>query len=58
MAWAVFWLGAENSVDNSGMVLLFLSRTYTELKPFLLLTPPVMRLGGVQGIVRGHSWNR
>jgi len=41
----MFWICAENSVDNIGMFLLLLSRAYTESRPFLLLTPPARRLG-------------
>ena len=37
---AVFWICAENSVDNTGMFQLWLSRAYTVSRPFLLLTPP------------------
>lgn len=34
------------SVDNTGMSLLLLSSTYTESRPFLLLTPPHQQVAG------------
>ena len=53
---AVFWICAENSVDNTGMFSLPLSSAYTEPRPFLLLTPPHQRGGWVaQEVGRGHS---
>jgi len=36
----VFWICAENSVDNTGRFSLMLSSAYTESRPSLLLTPP------------------
>ena len=42
---AMFWICAENSVDNSGMFSLLLSSAYTASRPFLLLTPPHQRVG-------------
>jgi len=36
----MFWICAENSVDNTGMFWLLLSSAYIEPRPFLLLTPP------------------
>jgi len=36
----MFWICAENSVDNTGMFSLLLSCAYTASRPFLLLTPP------------------
>ena len=41
----MFWVCAENSVDNTGMFSLLLSSAYTESRPFLLPTPPASRLG-------------
>ena len=41
----MFWICAENSVDNMGMFPLLLSSAYTKSRPFLLLTPPARRLG-------------
>ena len=41
----MFWIWAENSVDNTEMFSLLLSSAYTEARPFLLLTPPHQRLG-------------
>ena len=37
---AMFWICAENSIDNTEMFLLLLSSAYIESRPFLLLTPP------------------
>ena len=42
---AMFWICAENSVDNTGMFSLLLSSAYTESRPFLLLTAPHQRGG-------------
>ena len=42
---AMFWICAENSVDNTERFLLLLSRVYAETRPFLFLTPPASRLG-------------
>jgi len=42
----MFWIRAENSVDNTEMSSLLLSSTYTESRPFVChTTPPVSRLG-------------
>jgi len=41
----MFWICAGNSVDNIGMFYLLLSSSYTESRPFLLLTPPHQRVG-------------
>ena len=42
----MFWICAENSVDNTGMFSFLLSSAYTEPRALLLLTPPASRLGG------------
>ena len=39
----MFWICAENNVDNTVNSSLLLSRAYTEPRPFLLLTPPLQR---------------
>lgn len=52
---AMFWIPAESSVDNTGMLKLFLSSVYTEPKLFLLLTEEAM---GVQEAGQGHSWDK
>ena len=41
----MFWICAENSIDNTGMFQLSLSSLYTESRPFLLLTSPHQRVG-------------
>jgi len=41
----VFWICAENGVDNAKMFLLLLTSAYTESRPFLLLAPPHQRVG-------------
>jgi len=41
----MFWICAENSVDNEEMFLLFLSSSYTVSRLFLLLTPPHQQVG-------------
>jgi len=41
----MFWICAENSVDNTGMFLLLLSSAYTEPRPFLLLTLAHQQVG-------------
>ena len=41
----MFWICAENSVNNTEMFLLLLSSAYTEPRPFLLLTPPHQQVG-------------
>ena len=41
----MFWICAENSIDNTGVFSLLLSRAYTQSRPFLLLTPPHQRAG-------------
>uniref|UniRef100_A0A8B9YXA4 non-specific serine/threonine protein kinase n=1 Tax=Buteo japonicus TaxID=224669 RepID=A0A8B9YXA4_9AVES len=50
----MFWICAENSVDNAEMFQLLLSSAYTESRPFLLLTPPHQQVGW--GCTR--SWER
>jgi len=50
----MFWICAENSVDNTGMFLLLLSSAYTESRPFLLLAPPCKWVGW--GCTKG--WER
>lgn len=37
---AVFWIGAGNSADNTGVFLSLLGSDSTEPRPRLLLTPP------------------
>lgn len=41
----LFWFCAGNLVANTRMCLLLLGSSYTALRPFLLLTPPVSGLG-------------
>jgi len=41
----MFWICAENSVGNAGMLLLLLSRAYRESRPFPLLNPPLQQAG-------------
>lgn len=41
----MLWYCAENSIDDIGMFLLLLKSIYTGPRPFLLLTPPMRRLG-------------
>ena len=56
----MFWICAENRVDNTEMFLLLLSNAYTESRPFLLLTPHHLtgkEAEGAQGFGRGHSWD-
>lgn len=49
----MFQISDENSVDNTGMLLL--SKAYTESRPFLLLTPSHQQGGwGTQRLGRGH----
>lgn len=43
--WAVFWICAENSVNNTGMISLLLCCAYTMSRSFLLLTPPHQWVG-------------
>jgi len=42
---AMFWICAENSVDNTGKFQILLSGAYTESKPFLPLAPPHQQVG-------------
>lgn len=55
-----FWICAGNSVNNTGMFLLQLSRACKESRPSVPLTPPQQWQGwGAQGAGRGHrqdSW--
>ena len=52
----LFWVCAENSVDNTRMFLLPWSSAYTEARTFLLLTPPQQWGGwGAHAAGRGHS---
>jgi len=41
----MFWICADNGVDNTGMFLLLLSSAHRESRPFLLLTPPCQWIG-------------
>jgi len=54
----MFWVCAENSVDNIGMFSLLPSSAYGESRPFLLLRPPHQQVGW--GCTRSwghtHSW--
>jgi len=51
---AMFWISAENSVDNTGMFSLLLSSAYTAPGPLLVLTPRRQRGGwGCKSIWEG-----
>jgi len=47
----MFWICDQNSVDNIGMFKILPSSSYTESRPFLLLTPPHQQAGW--GCTRG-----
>jgi len=41
----MFWICAENNVDNTGVFSILLSSASTESRPFLLLTLPQQQVG-------------
>jgi len=52
----MFWICAENSVDNTGMFSLPLNSAYTESRPFCSSHHPTSKeAGGAEEAGRGHG---
>lgn len=55
--WSLFWICAENRVDDRGMFQVF-SSAYIESMSFLLLTPYKQQVERAQLVDGGHSQER